>query len=61
MSEHEKSQIQRIKDGETGLGNAERSQPRGQSPVTSPKKAVDLTTLPPTADTGSGGKDRGER
>lgn len=61
MSEHDKNQIERIKDGETGPGNAKRGQPMGQKPVRGPKEIVDLTTLPPTADTGHGGSDTGER
>lgn len=55
MKENDKNQIQRIKDGETGPGNAKRGQPRGPKPNTDPKN-VNLTTLPPTADTGEGGE-----
>lgn len=57
----DKNQIERIKDGETGPGDAKRSQPKGQKPVTAPKSTVRLTTLPSSADTGRGKKDRGER
>ena len=57
----EKNQIQKIKDGETGPGDAKKGQPRGPGPVREPKETVDLTSLPPTADTGHGGKDDGER
>ena len=56
MNEHDKNQIQRIKDGETGPGNAKRGQPRGPKPNTDSKKIIDLTTLPSTADTGKGGE-----
>jgi hypothetical protein len=56
-----KNQIQRIKDGETGPGNAKRGQPLGQPPVTGPKETVDLTTLPSSANTGHGNQDQGER
>ena len=61
MSEDGKNQIERIKDGETGPGNAKRGQPRGQGPVTGSEELIELTTLPPTADTGHGGNDKGER
>lgn len=56
-----KNQIQRIRDGETGPGDAKKGQPRGPGPVNGPKGVVDLTSLPSSADTGHGGQDKGER
>jgi hypothetical protein len=61
MAEKKKSQIQKIRDGDLGPGNAPKGQPYGPGPVTDSKDIIELTTLPSTARTGHGENDRGER
>lgn len=61
MAEKKKSQIQKIRDGELGPGNAKKGQPSGPGPVTDSKDIIELSTLPSTARTGHGKNDKGER